>query len=96
MPKKADEKYRTAGGTYLSQNRASMKYQESLDTVKFTVRKGMRDKIKDYVADSDKYENVNDMLCQLVANEMGLDVDEVKLSKIKDERKKTKQDTSVS
>lgn len=79
MPKKEDSSYKTKNDgtvlkTYISQRKASTKYDnENVDSIRLRVPKGWRDIIKDYVERSEKYNSVNNMICTLIKNEIGID-----------------------
>ena len=61
-------------GTARSQLDASKKYDENnVDIVKLRVPKGWKIQMQEYVAANDKYKSMNDMLCQLIKKEIGIE-----------------------
>lgn len=82
MPKKPDKTLVTKSGTYKSQLKAAAKYtgegsnidktERKVEGIRLRVPAGWSDKIKAYVAASDKYKSVNAMLCELIKNEVGI------------------------
>lgn len=74
MPKKADDTLKTDAGLYKSKIRASKQYdQDNVDNIRVRVPKGWREKMQEYVAESDKYTSVNGMICDLIKNEIGIE-----------------------
>lgn len=82
MPKKPDKTLVTKSGTYKSQLKASAKYtgegsdvdksERKVESVRLRVPVGWGNKMKEYVATSDKYKSVNAMLCDLIKKEVGI------------------------
>lgn len=67
--KKADKAF---SGTSESQLKANRKYEvEKTDNIRVRVPKGSANIIKDYVAESEKYSSVNEMIIKLIEKEIG-------------------------
>jgi hypothetical protein len=66
------EKRIKANSTSEPQKRANRKYEvEKTDNIRVRVPKGSANIIKDYVADSSKYNSVNGMIIELIEKEIG-------------------------
>lgn len=60
--------------TIKSQLNASEKYdKENVDNVRLRVPKGWKEQMQEYVKTTGKYSSVNDMICQLLKNEIGIE-----------------------
>lgn len=78
MTKQTNKKVSSQTGkkikTYTSQIRASKKYdKENVDNIRVRVPKGWKEQIQSYVSGSNKYKSVNDMICTLIKNEIGIE-----------------------
>ena len=80
MPKKVDDNLKISSRTgkelrtYDSKIRASEKYdKENVDNIRVRVPKGWKDQMQKYVSDSDKYNSVNGMICDLIKKEVGIE-----------------------
>ena len=80
MPKKVDGNLKISSrtgkelSTYDSKIRASEKYdKENVDNIRVRVPKGWKDQMQKYVSDSDKYNSVNGMICDLIKKEVGIE-----------------------
>ena len=80
MPKKVDGNLKISSRTgkelrtYDSKIRASEKYdKENVDNIRVRVPKGWKDQMQKYVSDSDKYNSVNGMICDLIKKEVGIE-----------------------
>lgn len=58
-----------------SQRKAIKEYEQKFEQVKIRLPKGSRDKINQYIAESNKYTSVNAMLKSLIENEIGQTLD---------------------
>lgn len=52
---------------------SAARYNKDLDQIAFRVPGGYKQKLKDWVAESDKYESITDLFCQLLEKETGMD-----------------------
>ena len=60
--------------TYDSKIRASEKYDKNnVDNIRVRVPKGWKEQMQEYVKATDKYSSVNDMICQLIKKEVGIE-----------------------
>ena len=65
--------------TVRSQLKASENYdRNNVDNVRVRVPKGWKEQMQEYVKATDKYSSVNDMICQLIKKEVGIE-DEYKM-----------------
>ena len=59
--------------TVRSQLKASENYdRNNVDNVRVRVPKGWKEQMQEYVKATDKYNSVNDMICQLIKKEIGI------------------------
>ena len=59
--------------TVRSQLKASENYDKNnVDNVRVRVPKGWKEQMQEYVKETDKYNSVNDMICQLIKKEIGI------------------------
>ena len=59
--------------TLRSQLKASENYDKNnVDNVRVRVPKGWKEQMQEYVKETDKYNSVNDMICQLIKKEIGI------------------------
>ena len=59
--------------TVRSQLKASENYdRNNVDNVRVRVPKGWKEQMQEYVKETDKYNSVNDMICQLIKKEIGI------------------------
>ena len=74
MPKKVDDNLKTDSGLYKSKIEASKQYDKNnVDNIRVRVPKGWKDQMQKYVSDSDKYNSVNGMICDLIKKEVGIE-----------------------
>jgi len=74
LPKKPDDSLKTESGIYKSKIESNKHYDKNnVDNIRLRVPKGWRDKMKSYVDNSQKYESVNSMICDLIKNEIGIE-----------------------
>ena len=74
MPKKADDSLKTDSGLYKSKIEASKQYDKNnVDNIRVRVPKGWKEQMQEYVKATDKYSSVNDMICQLITKEVGIE-----------------------
>lgn len=60
--------------TVRSQLKASENYdRNNVDNVRVRVPKGWKEQMQEYVKATDKYSSVNDMICQLIKKEVGIE-----------------------
>ena len=60
--------------TVRSQLKASENYdRNNVDNVRVRVPKGWKEQMQGYVKSTDKYSSVNDMICQLIKKEVGIE-----------------------
>ena len=60
--------------TVRSQLKASENYdRNNVDNVRVRVPKGWKEQMQEYVKVTDKYSSVNDMICQLIKKEVGIE-----------------------
>ena len=60
--------------TVRSQLKASENYdRNNVDNVRVRVAKGWKEQMQEYVKETDKYSSVNDMICQLIKKEIGIE-----------------------
>ena len=60
--------------TVRSQLKASENYdRNNVDNVRVRVPKGWKEQMQEYVKTTDKYSSVNDMICQLIKKEVGIE-----------------------
>ena len=60
--------------TVRSQLKASENYdRNNVDNVRVRVTKGWKEQMQEYVKATDKYSSVNDMICQLIKKEVGIE-----------------------
>ena len=60
--------------TVRSQLKASENYDKNnVDNVRVRVPKGWKEQMQEYVKETDKYNSVNDMICQLIKKEVGIE-----------------------
>ena len=60
--------------TVRSQLKASENYdRNNVDNVRVRVPKGWKEQMQEYVKVTDKYNSVNDMICQLIKKEVGIE-----------------------
>ena len=60
--------------TVRSQLKASENYdRNNVDNVRVRVPKGWKEQMQEYVKATDKYNSVNDMICQLIKKEVGIE-----------------------
>lgn len=60
--------------TVRSQLKASENYDKNnVDNVRVRVPKGWKEQMQEYVKATDKYSSVNDMICQLIKKEIGIE-----------------------
>lgn len=60
--------------TVRSQLKASENYDKNnVDNVRVRVPKGWKEQMQEYVKVTDKYSSVNDMICQLIKSEIGIE-----------------------
>ena len=60
--------------TVRSQLQASENYdRNNVDNVRVRVPKGWKEQMQEYVKATDKYISVNDMICQLIKKEVGIE-----------------------
>ena len=60
--------------TVRSQLKASENYDKNnVDNVRVRVPKGWKEQMQEYVKATDKYSSVNDMICQLIKKEVGIE-----------------------
>ena len=60
--------------TVRSQLKASENYdRNNVDNVRVRVPKGWKEQMQEYVKATDKYSSVNDMICQLIKKEIGIE-----------------------
>lgn len=59
--------------TLQSQLRRNAKYDQNFDKIMLRVPGGTRDQLKDWVADSEEYTSVNELICKLLEKETGID-----------------------
>ena len=60
--------------TVRSQLKASENYdRNNVDNVRVRVPKGWKEQMQEYVKTTDKYSWVNDMICQLIKKEVGIE-----------------------
>lgn len=82
MPRKINNDLKTESGIYKSKIRANINYtgegagadkdNAKVESVRLRVPKGWSQLMKDYVQSSDKYKSVNNMICSLIRNEIGI------------------------
>lgn len=73
MPKKPDDKLKTDSGLYKSKIEASKQYDKNnVDNIRVRVPKGWKEQMQDYVSSTDKYNSVNNMICELIKKEVGI------------------------
>ena len=59
--------------TVRRQLKASENYDKNnVDNVRVRVPKGWKEQMQEYVKETDKYNSVNDMICQLIKKEIGI------------------------
>ena len=59
--------------TVRSQLKASENYDKNnVDNVRVRVPKGWKEQMQEYVKETDKYNSVNDMICQVIKKEIGI------------------------
>lgn len=76
MPKKPNAELRTDAGTYLSKIENNKKYdQETVASIRVRVPKDWKPIIQGYVDQSDKYKSMNDLFVQMVAKEVGIEIE---------------------
>ena len=60
--------------TVRSQLKASENYdRNNVDNVRVRVPKGWKEQMQEYVKATDKYSSANDMICQLIKKEVGIE-----------------------
>ena len=59
--------------TVRSQLKASENYDKNKDNIRLRVPKGWKEQMQEYVKATDKYSSVNDMICQLIKKEVGIE-----------------------
>ena len=59
--------------TVRSQLKASENYDKNKDNIRLRVPKGWKEQMQEYVKATDKYNSVNDMICQLIKKEVGIE-----------------------
>ena len=60
--------------TVRSQLKASENYdRNNVDNVRVRVPKGWKEQMQEYVKATDKYNSVNDMICQLIKKDVGIE-----------------------
>ena len=73
MPKKTDDNLKTDSGLYKSKIEASKQYDKNnVDNISVRVPKGWKEQMQDYVTNTDKYNSVNSMICDLIQKEVGI------------------------
>lgn len=74
MPREEDPSLKTENGLYISKIKASENYDKNnVDNVRLRVPKGWKEQMQAYVESSDKYNNVNAMLCELIRKELNIE-----------------------
>ena len=64
---------KTGSQVYLSKYKCNAEYNKnSVDNIALRLPKGYKEKMKDYVASSGKYESVNSMIVKLIENELNI------------------------
>ncbi len=73
MPKTANNDLKTNSGLYKSKIEASKQYDKNnVDNIRLRVPKGWKEQMQDYVSNTNKYDSVNNMLCNLIKKELGI------------------------
>ena len=73
MPIKPDGNLKTDSGLYKSRIEASKQYDKNnVDNIRVRVPKGWKEQMQDYVSSTDKYNSVNNMICELIQKEIGI------------------------
>ena len=76
MPKKPNAELKTDAGTYLSKISNNKKYdRETVASIRVRVPIDWKPIIQDYVDQSDKYKSMNDLFVQMVAKEVGIEIE---------------------
>lgn len=76
MPKRPNADLKTEAGTYLSKIENNKKYdKETVDSIRVRVPKGWKPIIQDYIKTSGKYTSMNEMFCDLVKKEVGIEIE---------------------
>ena len=73
MPKTTAANLKTDSGLYKSKIEASKQYDKNnVDNIRVRVPKGWKEQMQDYVTNTDKYNSVNSMICDLIQKEVGI------------------------
>lgn len=76
MPKKPNAELKTEAGTYLSKIENNKKYdKETVASIRVRVPIDWKPIIQEYVDQSDKYKSMNDLFVQMVAKEVGIEIE---------------------
>lgn len=70
-----DGKIQATTKTINSQRKAIKKYESKVEQLTVRLPQGSREKLNDYIAKSDKYSSVNNMIKALLENEIGQSLD---------------------
>ena len=73
MPKRPDASLKTKAGLYKSKIEASKRYDENVYNIRLRVPEEWREVLKNYIENSEEYSSLNQMICSLIASEVGLD-----------------------
>lgn len=69
------DKIQATTKTINSQRKAMANYEKKVEQLTVRLPQGSREKLNDYIASSDKYSSVNNMIKSLLENEIGQSLD---------------------